>query len=429
MSSGSSLSHYLSHLSQNKPSAEWSERSFLDVFPHGLVVVLGNESADLDSIVSAIVYAWFLFVSSFSSSSSCSSSSPPPLPVIVPLVQIPRGELALRSEVVWLFSTHLQIDVSSVWFLEELGFLSQLLSSSSSSSSPSLSSSSPSLNLVLVDHNRLSKGMVSIFGEGSVTEILDHHVDEKLYQETVKEDRRRITVVGSCATLVGEKIIQHLSTSAEKADLQAWTGEIQQAQDWKTMLLSAILIDTSNFAPETERATPTDVRVAKSLQGTEETDLLPLYQSLRTYKYDITHLSTADLLRRDYKQWTMAGGVEVGISSVGMDMLQLANRGDLLAEISLFFQAQKLQFFALMTNFLDDAQVFQRQLLLHGQDPLLSQAASYLTLHTDFELQSLPASAHFPDSITKAFLQKNIKASRKQIQPALDQFFQNRAAL
>lgn len=57
-----------------------------------VTVVMGNEAADLDSLVSAIAYARLL-----------EETRSPSSTVVVPFLNIPRRDLPLRTEAAYLF--------------------------------------------------------------------------------------------------------------------------------------------------------------------------------------------------------------------------------------------------------------------------------------------------------------------------------------
>ena len=92
-----------------------------------LYLTCGNESCDLDSIVSALVYAHYSAVMKLPSNS-----------VSIPLLQCYREELALRPEVQLVFEM-LGIKSSDLCCLDDI--------------SPSILSNVGKLTLVLVDHN------------------------------------------------------------------------------------------------------------------------------------------------------------------------------------------------------------------------------------------------------------------------------------
>ena len=71
-------------------------------------VVIGNEAADLDSMVSATLYGHL--------TSACGA---PGAPLAVPVVNCPRGDFVLRTEAVYLFAA-LGLDVNALIFIDEI---------------------------------------------------------------------------------------------------------------------------------------------------------------------------------------------------------------------------------------------------------------------------------------------------------------------
>jgi len=191
-------------------------------------IVLGNEAADLDSMVCAIA------VSLLRSTESDASSKD----LYVPVVNIPAQDFVLRGECVYLFGL-LGIDVTAhLVFWDQFDFAS-------------LAKENNRLRLVLVDHNHLSAAQEQIFSK-SVVEIIDHHVDEKLYLETTQE-RRNIELIGSCSSLVTEEIIK----SDRRREILT--------QDVAKLLAATILVDTVNFNPEAKKGTPKDRKLLDTL--------------------------------------------------------------------------------------------------------------------------------------------------------------------
>ena len=74
-----------------------------------VIVVLGNESCDLDSAVSALVYAHHL-------------STANPSKVVIPLLNVAREELPLKTEVVYCLETKLGLKVSELVCRDDLHF-------------------------------------------------------------------------------------------------------------------------------------------------------------------------------------------------------------------------------------------------------------------------------------------------------------------
>ena len=102
-----------------------SARASVDKAEAGAIVI-GNEAADLDSMVSAVLYGFL--------ASACGSPT-------VPVVNCPRGDFVLRTEAVYLFEA-LGVDVAALPFIDEID-LERLHRSGR-------------LRLTLVDHNILA---------------------------------------------------------------------------------------------------------------------------------------------------------------------------------------------------------------------------------------------------------------------------------
>ena len=110
-------------------------------------VVTGNEASDCDSIVSALMYAYF--------QTSCGGKDH-----VVPVMSIPRQDLRLRCETNALLQ-RIGIDIPSILFADEVN-LAQL-------------HHQQQLKLILTDHNVLCADRQEL--HAAVDEILDHHQD------------------------------------------------------------------------------------------------------------------------------------------------------------------------------------------------------------------------------------------------------------
>ncbi|XP_063736924.1 exopolyphosphatase PRUNE1 isoform X2 [Eleginops maclovinus] len=142
----------------------------------GFHVVLGNEACDLDSMVCALTYAYFLSKSSGEDQQ------------VVPLLNIKRVEFPLRSDSIFLLQQlHLSADL--LLFRDQLD-LQDL-------------NRAGRLRLTLVDHNVLPSLDSDL--EGAVVQVIDHHLLERRPSPSCHVT---VEMVGSCATLVTERILQ-----------------------------------------------------------------------------------------------------------------------------------------------------------------------------------------------------------------------------
>jgi exopolyphosphatase len=180
-----------------------------------------------------------------------------------------------------------------------------------SSDIPSAPAPQPS-RFVLVDHNRLLSSFT-----GDVVGIIDHHEDEHLHTTATP---RMIKPVGSCASLVTQQFRSVLES-----------GSAKQFKDAAILLLSAILIDTGALKPK-GKAIEEDYQAAQllmpltglatdvgSIAGDGSHIPAPLQEyfgALSLAKSSVGHLSTRDLLRRDYKEYDYSTGTRCGLATV-----------------------------------------------------------------------------------------------------------------
>ncbi|XP_014681817.1 PREDICTED: uncharacterized protein LOC106821494 [Priapulus caudatus] len=175
------------------------------------------------------------------------------------------------------------------------------------------------LLLTLVDHNVLPATDKAL--DRSVVEIVDHHHNERPEDEDGRCDQL-IELVGSCCTLVADKI---LHKAPELLDEQL-----------AMLLFGTIVLDTVNFSESARKVTVKDRDVAARLQARlpgADTDVL--FQQLQAAKCDTSALSNIDLLRKDLK--TAANeGVSIAVSSVPMSATAFLSRSAVQADMARF---------------------------------------------------------------------------------------------
>ncbi|XP_022119402.2 exopolyphosphatase PRUNE1 [Pieris rapae] len=252
-----------------------------------LTIVLGNESCDLDSAVSSLVYATFLhWQHQKMKCKVCTRNkrdeSTYKDDIFVSLLDVDRQDLPLKTEVAFCFKEYGLRD-NFLLFRDDID-LKKLVEDSK-------------INIVLVDHHVLSKKYE--FLSPYVTEIIDHRPIDKNNWSYKDDVRSTIEIVGSCCTLVTQRI-QDLSALMNRGDF---------FEDYKVcadLLHSVILLDTVNFSKEVNKATPHDIDKVQFL----ETILKPSdcieerkskVQRLVEARSDVALLNAAQLLRKDFK--------------------------------------------------------------------------------------------------------------------------------
>ncbi|CAF2317090.1 unnamed protein product [Rotaria sp. Silwood2] len=146
---------------------------------HLIRIVLGNEACDLDSAISACVYAYFLH-------STCQSKDKI---LHIPVLNTQSSIFRLRTEIHWF----LKENQSNMIFIDDIN-LNDLHDKNK-------------LDIILVDHHCL----ISKFNE-IVTEIIDHHLVKKDSIMLKDSSKIKIELVGSCCTLIAEKILTSKAT-------------------------------------------------------------------------------------------------------------------------------------------------------------------------------------------------------------------------
>jgi exopolyphosphatase len=173
---------------------------------------------------------------------------------------------------------------------------------------------------------------------------------------------------GSCSSLVVEycrDAWDALSNRSNDTEVASWDAELAR------LALAPILIDTTNLTND-HKVTDADVKATRYLESLIMTgsdgvfNRDEYFERITAAKTDIGHLSMPDILRKDYKQWTEAGSIKLGISSVVKDIQFLidkaGNKVKFLAAVKDFAQERDLSSFSIMTTSQQDGS-FRRELL------------------------------------------------------------------
>ena len=335
-------------------------------------VVMGNEAADLDSMGSAVIYAYYKAMSAPADDTR----------VYIPMINIPRDDFKLRTEAAFLFS-HAGIETDWLLFAEDidLGVLNQ----------------AGKLELVLVDHNKLASNQGHL--EQTVVEILDHHKDEQLYAGASKT----ITPVGSAATLVAEALLQRPEVLEEGSAV---------------LLLGTILLDTVNLDPEAQRATDQDRNVVDALLNLTGANRKQLFDKLQEEKFNVSSLDSADLLRKDYKEWKL-GDQNVGFASVLLSVKDwLQKDAQLSSSLATYASACNLDVLIAMNAYTQPQ--FTRELVVYCADEALRKKLLAFLEGSDLGLSKIDGSV---EANTALYAQANLGYSRKKLQPVMSDFF------
>ena len=346
-------------------------------------IVIGNEAADLDSMVSAILYGLL--------ASACRASGAPP---VIPVVNCPRSDFALRTEAVYLFAA-LGVDVDALLFIDEIDL--EALHRAGR------------LRLTLVDHNILSAEQEKY--ANAVEAIIDHHTDAGLYGQA---NPRGIEPVGSAATLVAEAMLRD-----RPALIDAGAA---------TLLLGTILLDTVNLDPAAKRVTAKDQEMAARLGEVAGSDADALFATLEAEKFNVSALGTDDLLRKDYKAWDTPSGT-YGMSTVLTSLEKwIAKDPGLVAGLDAFLRSRGLACLLAMMAYTDAGGGFRRELAVYVPDPALAAGLTAMLETGDLGLSPIRPEGLTDSEQVMLFTQRNTSISRKKLQPRLHRFFDDQAS-
>lgn len=342
-------------------------------YEKAVTIIMGNEAADLDSMVSAVAYAWYLNLKD-------SSINP------FPLINIPRADFKLRTEAVYLFK-EAGIDVDLLLFSEDVD-LKKL-------------DDIGNLSLILVDHNKIAVNQANY--EHSIKEILDHHADEKNYPKNTLTD---IRPVGSTTTIISELFIRNQKDKI--------------TQPLATLLVGTILLDTVNLSKEAGRVTDDDISIVEEMQKVVKLNIAELFDKLQFEKFNVSSLGSYDLLRKDYKEWQM-GKLKCGIGAVLQPIEDWIKKDPNVEDACAKFAKEKnLDVLFAMNAFTNPD--FTRQLVLFVPNADLRENTRQFLEKSNLGLTPIATGAS-KAKVCLFYNQANLGISRKKLQPMLNDFF------
>ncbi|XP_061737837.1 exopolyphosphatase PRUNE1 [Nerophis ophidion] len=342
-------------------------------------VVLGNEACDLDSMVSTLAYAYFLSKTGGGETLS------------LPLLNIRQADLVLRPD--------------NVFLLRKAGLSPDLLLFRDQLNLGALRRAGRLL-LTLVDHNILPSSDSDL--EGAVVEVIDHHLLER---EPRPSCPVTVEMVGSCATLVTERLIQK---APEILD-----------QQLAELLYATILTDCVNMAPAAGKVTPKDSQYVAALEA-RFPSMPPrdaLFKALHSAKFDVSGLNTEQMLLKDMK--SLSGSFSLAVSVLYLPLEVFLQRAELEAELSQFCLKFGFELLVMMSiSFTEGNEPIRELALFSHSTACREQVSQYLEQTGNPALDLCPISSPHP-RIT-AYHQGNALASRKKLLPLVKDFLRAR---
>lgn len=430
------------------------------------IYVLGNASADLDSLISAIVY-------SYCANNRLPATTPRPHIPLLNLPNVPAGpELyKLRPEFVtalWLstnfpaFSLNERFENSS----DSAGKLLREHIITTADFAQSLNDQSTARKLdvdtTLVDWNALPERVDGADGKGSLGGILsgvtfnaigciDHHVDEHFMPSKEALPTGQPLIIqpgpGSCASLITNEMNKRGFWVVAKSS----TDEFAQVAK---LALASILIDTSNLTAE-GKVTDVDVQAVEFLRpqpgGDCPWNMEKFYEEVLAAKQNsLDRLTLHEVLDRDYKEWTETAqssdqSITLGFCSSVKPIRWIIEKAGspqkFLDGVRSFATSggKQLDVVVVMTSFTSSEGQFSRELFtcvvsdnglaVEGIETFVAHTASHLGLTEwtafdgtvdDVSEKEIRSTLNGHKGIWRAlWVQKDSKASRKQVAPLL----------
>lgn len=269
--------------------------------------ILGNETADMDSIFSSLIYGYYRSLASINSEGDLH---------YIPVINTRSADINARFETMYLLN-NLKYDPADLIFIDEYN-ITELVKTYNA-------------EVILVDHNIPSASFKDLIE--NVTEILDHHDDKTSIYKEGQLKRKRIEKIGSTNTLLFDEI---------------WSGQedvkAQLETDVFWIILATILTDTFNLNPKEKglRWIDKDVwakdTLCKLLKDSKQfpqwldkegnVDTKIVFDSLSSLKFDASmnlNLGVEKLFVKDYKAFNYTKG-KVGYSVILISFDDVATR-------------------------------------------------------------------------------------------------------
>lgn len=247
------------------------------------------------------------------------------------------------------------------------------------------------ISVVLVDHNKPKNEWIT---KDNVIEIVDHHKDENFFGLL---SSKSIKTVGSCCTLISEKIFEK-------------NKKILEDEILAELLMGTILLNCVNFDKKIKKGTELDrknvERLSKILKFNKKKQD-DLFIKLQLERFNISSLTEKEILRADYKHFDT-----FGIASCR----KVINDEVILEEFS---KTKNIEFLFVMIELTENDQ-FRRELVIFSKNLKFPEIEKVLN---NSKLKLTPKNMNKKSKFVRHYEQKNLDFSRKKVSPILEKLF------
>ncbi|KAF5282390.1 hypothetical protein FQA39_LY17587 [Lamprigera yunnana] len=356
---------YLSNTKKAIPSVNFSETH--------VHIIIGNESCDLDSMISALALAYLHYRQYEKKSKGI---------LVLPVLNIFSGDFSVRTE--------------NCYVLDQLKVNKEFLLFRDTISLEDISKYNL-LKVSLVDHHMLRKQ--DMFLEKFVIEVFDHRPrDTKM---TWNKDRVHIVIeeVASCASLIANEILNENSLILNRT--------------LATLLYDVIIFDSIALNPAVDKVRDLDLKISQKLKEMFDIKITveQLFEELWQAHNNVSHLTPKQLLVKDLK--FIEKLPIAGVPMLVQDYLKLPN---VLSNLIQFCDEIDYETIVIMGLWVNGKQVF-RDIGIFAKSNKSLQHSLVSALRGSEELQLEECNVETPNIIY--FKQNNIHKSRKHILPLI----------
>ncbi|CAH1957043.1 unnamed protein product [Acanthoscelides obtectus] len=336
---------------------------------------MGNESCDLDSCVCSIALAYFLHKNR--------DSNIPSNALVIAVQNVTKEHFLFRSDNCFVLQ-ELNIPPDSLIYRDNFDL--------------DLLKKSKCITTTLVDHHVLASKDQML--KDTVKQIFDHRpIDPTARWDNVFQ---KIEQVGSCATLIAEKL--------DKQDF------LFKELAW--LLYEVIVYDTVALLPENGRAKELDISIACKLERKYDfqEERKTVYQRLWQAHNDVSHLTPKQMLNKDLK---LIETVPVpGLPMLLIDYLKLENSYESIKTLSDELNAHLIVLIGMdaSKDVKRDLGIYFKPTSVSLKDALLEKFNHSQKLN-GFDFMFCEVHTDYSDLV--CLRQNNVKLSRKQIVPLI----------